>query len=779
MRVTTKNSLRQVKHQLGAFLAVMMIIGVAIGFYSTLKTASHVYQTMGETHFANNKMPSAIIGGQGFSETDLAEAKKITGVDAAELRARLDAKHTNNPQEAKRIRVHSYNSDNPQVNIPYVYEGRTPNNPDECLLHERYARANDVALGQQVTIKLHDVTDSCTVVGLATTPEDAYLTASETSFLSDPTDFGVLYVDTKFITRNHLPLTELTLLVNDNSSLDETVDTVTKSINTKQITSITKHDRIYSYSAFKADTQQFEVFAYIFPTTFFVISAIVIYVSQRRSVLRDRRQIGIMKAMGLTDREITRHYLIYALMVVLGGVLLSFILSYSAGPWLIGRFNNVLDVPGFTYPGPFDYLLGPIIFALVLCLFSTYIAVRRVVQIVPAEAMHAEKPPAGHDLLLQKTPLWEKLHFNTRYSLKAALRNRGRFWATVVGMIATVALIVTSSGFMDTFLTMTSRYYDKVATHDLTIEFTEPQAFYSTPAWLTDNSESFEKVLALPITLEQGGSEETLLLNVSESPYAMRAFTDKTGISPDPANGIVLPNYYADTLDLQVGDTIHVSTPNKQLDDDLTVTGITEQSFGFTGLMTYETAQKHGIETSSYNLIYLRVKPGQSITEVKQKIEAQQGISSVSSTTDEKTSMLNLTKVFYQYIILLVLFSLLMGIATLYSIASISLLARQYEFVLLRVMGYSRGEIIQAYTKELLLQAIVAIPFGYVLGYALISIIDDDFSTESMIFSASPAWPTYAYAALLLFVIIAVVILQAHRQIGKQQLVEGVKAREE
>ena len=777
MAVATKNSLRQIKYQLGAFIAVMVIIGVAIGFYSTLKTASHVYQTAGEKHFSANNMPSAIIAGIRFTTEDRTTAAAVAGVEAAELRTRLTAKHVDNPQGEKRIRLHSYDSLQPQVNIPYVYQGRTPKNPNECLLHERYALANEINIGDKVTVNLHDVTDNCTVVGLATTPEDAYLTASETSLLSDPAEFGVVYVDSEFITRNKLPFTELAVLVAEDQPLSATVDTVTDSLPSDQITRVIKRDQIYSYSAYTADVQQFAVFSYIFPTTFFIIAAVVIYVSQRRNVLRDRRQIGIMKAMGLTDREITQHYLLYAVTVVLGGIGVALALNLASGSWLVNKFNNVLDVPGFSYPGPFGYLLWPILFATALCLLSSFIAVRRVVQIPPAEAMHAEKPPAGRDLWIQKTALWDKLHFNTRYSLKAAFRNRGRFWATVAGMTATVALLVTSSGFMDSFLAMTNRHFDKEATYDLTVEMTQPQALYNTPSWLTDNSESHEKVLALPVNL--GESEETMLLSISDTPYAMRNFTDEHGNSPDPGDGIVLPDYFADSLELTVGDSIHVSTPNQQLDDDFTVTGITKQTIGFTGLMTYHTARKHGVESESYNIVYLRVKPGKSVAEVKEKMEKEAVVESVSSTEDDKTSMLNLTKVFYQYIIMLVLFSLLLGVATLYSIASISLLARQYEFVLLRVMGYSRGEIIRAYAKELLLQAVVAVPVGFILGYILINTVDSAFSTESMIFRAYIAPLTYVYATLLLLAIIGVVILQAWRQLNKQKLVEGVKAREE
>ena len=99
--------------------------------------------------------------------------------------------------------------------------------------------------------------------------------------------------------------------------------------------------------------------------------------------------------------------------------------------------------------------------------------------------------------------------------------------------------------------------------------------------------------------------------------------------------------------------------------------------------------------------------------------------------------------------------------------------------ILLRVMGYSRGDILRAYTKELLLQAVIAVPIGAVLGYLITLFAVGDFATDSIAFKADIHPATYLYAALILIGVLIYVLITAARQLRRQNLVQGLKSREE
>lgn len=772
MKAATKNSLRQVRHQIGSFVGIIVIVAVAVGFYAVMKTSAVNYRTSVEHYFAANHLPSAILSGTGFTTSDQTRALGVVGVRAAQVRVNLDTR-----QGSDTLRLQSYDTQNSQINQPHIYEGQAPNGPNECLLLERYARANNVHIGDTVTVATSSFSDSCRVSGLATSPEHVYLAQNATTPIADPATFGILFVDTQFALRNHLPFSELALLFDGTTKDDDALDAVAAAVGESKIIRTVKQADIYSNDAFRSDVGQFELFAYIFPVIFFIISAVVIYVSQRRNVLRDRRQIGILKAMGLSDRQIIGHYSVYALMIALGGIGAGVALAAAIGPWIMQSFNVMLDAPGFVFTGMYKNLLIPSVFSVAICLLATYVAVRQVARIKPAEAMHAESPLSGGDIWLQKTPIWRHLSFNTRYALKAAIRNRGRFWAMVSGMVATIVLLVFSLGFRDSFRAATVTYFEHVTTYDLSIQV-KPTPLTQTPSFLRDNITSFEKNWTVPAKVSAGGHTEDLPLYVSEKPFAMHHLTNESGADPTIGDGVVIPRYYADRLHIDKGDEVRVYLPSKLVDGTVKVTDITDQMMNFVAITTFATAQKQlGLAKPVYNTVYATTSG--DVNAAVKTIKEQPSVLAVSSLADDRKSIEKFTSLFNTYIVILVFFAIILGIATLYSISSITLIARRYEFILLRVMGYGRGDITKAYTKELLLQAVIAIPIGSVLGYFVAINAATVFATDTMAFRGTVSPVSYLAAFGLLAIVLLVILSVAWRTLGKQRLAEGLKSREE
>jgi putative ABC transport system permease protein len=120
-----------------------------------------------------------------------------------------------------------------------------------------------------------------------------------------------------------------------------------------------------------------------------------------------------------------------------------------------------------------------------------------------------------------------------------------------------------------------------------------------------------------------------------------------------------------------------------------------------------------------------------------------------------------------------------LGVATLYAISSITLLSRQYEFVVLRVMGYDQGDVLVAYVKELLLQCLLAIPLGLLAGYFLLGQLVTVFTLDSMSFSRYMTPASYLYAVAITLAVLGIMVLVARHQLTHQDLVEGLKSHSE
>lgn len=771
MKAPTKNYLRGMRHQVGSLIGLVIIIAVAVAFYTTLKTVVINYETSTNTYFADYTFPDAIISGANFTESDATMARDVDGVGAVQLRAIVDVENGDDT-----LRIFSYDTQDPEVNTPYIYEGTAPQSANECLVTQKYATKNNLQIGATLKLENTHFSDECTVVGLATSPEHMYLRQNDMQPVANTQAFGVVYVDTEFATRNQLPFGELVFRYANGADVSTTTEKVEATLPVQKLLGTTEHDDIFSYQAHRADLEQFEIFAYLFPIVFFVIAGIVIFVSQRRAVIRDRTQIGALKAMGYGNWQVTQLYLLGTIVTAALGLLAGFGLSLILGPWVVGAFDAMLSAPFLSFGNAWQNLLVPAIVAVIICVVPTLLAVHQVIRLNPATAMRPAPPAAGRDIWVQKTPLWKHLSFNTRYGLKAALRNRGRFAAMVCGIVAMLALVTLSLGFRDSFNFVTTSYYDDIANYDISVQ-TAPTPVGTVPEFSTTVSAiTNEQVFALPATVQFDGQSKDLPTYISADPLKTHTFVSTNGGAISYADGVVLPRVFAQNLGVKRGDIVKISTASQLLDGEVEVVDISDQDLGFGIIMTYETARDAlGFSAPLYNVVYAQVDG--DAQQAAQTLSDDSHVVSVTTLADDRASYQQISAMFNTFIFLLVLFSIVLGVATLYAISSITLLSRQYEFVVLRVMGYDRGDILLAYIKELLLQCALAIPLGLWIGYLLVGQLVTAFQLDTLSFSRHITPATYVYSAGIALAVLGLMVLVARRQLGRQNLVEGLKSR--
>ncbi|MDO5076963.1 ABC transporter permease [Corynebacterium sp.] len=766
------NALRQMRLQVGSLLGLVIIIGVAVGFYATLKTNSVNFERSTYQYFHDYGMPDLIVDGVGFTDQDADTLRRMSGVEAVQVRASVDTRDGDDT-----LRLLSYDIHNPRVNRPYLQEGREPEHVDECLVAEKYATKNDVHPGDTVRFEHRLFQAECKVSGIATAPEDMYLKQSATESVADTSEFGVVYVDTEFLRERQVPANQIVLVFAqdaDGGRINEDVETALG----EKVEKLTEKTKVGSYDSFSADVGDYNRMAYIFPIVFLIIASVVVFVGQRRNVMRDRRQIGILKAMGCSSGLVITLYCLISAVATIVGAGLGALIAWFAGPFLVNTYQSIFTAPYFTFQGFGEHLWLPVALSLLVTVIATLFAVWRVVTIMPAEAMHAEPPKTGRDVLLQRTPLWGWLSFHSRYSLKAALRNRGRFFAMVCGVVASVTLTVLSLGFQDSYKFVTTDYFDTVVDYDLAIRTsvtprTQPPSIIDA-APITEHHEA----LVLAGTFSAGDRSEELPLVILDNPDDVYNFESAAGGAPSYSGGIVLPEYYAELLGVSVGDTVKVSTPNDVVAGEATVVACVRQNIGFLASATTDTAQHSlGLADSVYNTVFASTDA--DVRETQKTLERQDGVLAVNSVSDDRKSFQTLSATLSMYIVLLVCFSVVLGIAALYSVSTIALLARQYEFVLLRVMGYSPREISFAYLKELALQFVFGLPLGLVCGYYLTSYVARKFANSQLLFEAHIQWDTYAWAACSALGVIVFVWLVSLRKIARLHLVEGVKVRDE
>ncbi|MES1167810.1 MAG: FtsX-like permease family protein, partial [Oleiharenicola lentus] len=82
-----------------------------------------------------------------------------------------------------------------------------------------------------------------------------------------------------------------------------------------------------------------------FPTIFLSVAAFMTNAVLSRLLALQREQIAILKAFGFSDRTIAGHYLKFAAVIGLGGIVLGGLLGQLLGRWMLGLYSPLYRFP--------------------------------------------------------------------------------------------------------------------------------------------------------------------------------------------------------------------------------------------------------------------------------------------------------------------------------------------------------------------------------------------------------------------------------------------------
>ncbi len=730
-KLITRQLLRRAAHHIG----LVVLLGVGIGFFLTAFTITVRYEESAEEYFTGQHLADVTLYGS-FDDQDVRRLSQMAGVTAAEGRIVADYRLGE--------RVFRTTSLTDGINLPFVYEGRLPTEPTEGALLKRNAEAMGLAVGDTIGLEPNRIT----ITGLVAAPEYVYLVQNERTSMAEPDRFGVVLVTADPAAGfNQIVLsTDGTVLADDYARAVSATQELTKTEQTNHI-------------LYKSDLDQIGSFALIFPLVFAGLIALVVFVMVSRIVHEDRRQIGTMKALGAPGSRISWGYMAQFCLVAVVGALIGGVIALVIGDSLIAAFTSMFEVPGLNFVIPPLAWLGAGLVALGLCAGSAMIALRPVLRLLPAQAMRPVAPQGSRHVLLERVgSLWRRASFNTRYAMKSAFRNGGRFLAVVLGMTGSCALMVFSLGFNDSITSTQDRYFDDFARYQVIATF-EPLG-WDQPHPVTTEFDEYRRVLMVSVDVRG----ENLVLNVVEPGFDM--------VVLPPAvleTGVVIPDYFAQQWQVAAGDPLEIDGRT------VVVSAVVPQ---YLGLALYASHDYMSTVTPdlplAYNAVFGR---GADLDGLETLLEHTSF--AYSTIDDDRASFTSIMETMSLLIVLLIGCSVVLGFAVLYSVAMINLSAREYEYLFMGVMGYPPGKILLAHVKEAVVQLVIAIPLGCVAGALLLDSIKNEFSNANFVVSAVIQPPTYVIAGLSVIAVTAVMALITSWHVRRLDIVEGLKARDD
>ena len=787
MKATDKKLWRELWAMRMQVLAIAMVIvsGVAI-FIMSLSTLDSLYETR-ESYYRNNHFAQVFTSLKRAPLSLVKRIEAIPGVDKVETRVvayvNLDVPGFNDPVSGHLLSLPDNSSG--LLNQIYMRKGRLlePGRDNEVVLSEEFANAHDLQPGDKLRATINGRRKTLTVVGHALSPEYIYQIAPGAMF-PDYLRYGVLWMARKPLATAYDmdgAFNDVSLTLSKGSNEQDVIDRLDELLKPYGgIGAYARKDQL-SNRFLSEEIKQQQTLATVFPIIFFGVAAFLLNVVISRLISLEREQIATLKAFGYSNFAVGLHYSKLVLMIVglgiVGGV--------GAGIWMGKGMSNIYmelySLPFMTYVLKPEVIISAALISIVVAILGTLYAVHNAARLTPAQAMRPEPPAIYHTTLVERLGLQHWFSQPTRMILRHIERRPLKSLLTTLGISMACGTMMTGGFQEDAINHMVDVQFGMSQRGDLTAFYTEPtsqRSLYSLSSLRgVEHAEGFRVV---PAKLQfEHRSYRTSVQGVQPDGELMRLLDTDLKVIHLPQDGVILTDYLAELLHIQVGDilTIEVLESNRPT-LRVPVVGTAKEYLGVNAYMQRRTLNrllKEGNVISGAMLkvdelyqreVYAKLKDMPRIAGV---VEQKSAIKAFYETMAE-------TILFFTFITTLLGGSIAFGVV--YNSMRIALSERNRELASLRVLGFERGEVAYILLGELGLLTLVAIPLGMLIGYGLCAYLAFQFDTDLYRVPLVLGINVYAFSALVVIVSAIISAIMIWRNLAHLDMVAVLKSKE-
>ena len=543
---------------------------------------------------------------------------------------------------------------------------------------------------------------------------------------------------------------------------------------------------------FKNDISIVSGIADLFPLFFALIAMLVCVTTMTRMVEEERTQIGTLKALGFSTAEISAKYLLYAG----SAALIGWAGGYFAGTLLIPKvfWLALSSVYGFariqyTSSLPLAVMTGLVsITGILLC---TWLSVRSELSIRPAELIRPGVSKSGKRIWLEHvTPLWKRLSFLHKITLRNMLRYKQRLFMMLVGISCCAALVLTGFGVKDSLIGITDLQYRTIQRYQLEATVTSSKIDDVTDRLFRIAADSAACSCSLSRVSVKAHKSSMSAINLysTDQPETFMSFwtlktADKACLFP-PSGEVLVCTKIAQKLSLSVGDTLIIRDAARQ-DITATVSGIFDNYLDNALILNADTLRK---QTGEWKPDTLLIRTSGTQTTAKdasseaadaalaQQIAGIPGVRQVSRLSLSKETADKALSCVYYIVLLLILFSGALELIVIYNLTSINLAERSREIATVEVLGFYPKETDSYVLRENLILSLIASFIGLPLGMLFHRAVMSRILVDNMVFLTRIRPVSYILAVLITNLFAYMVNLLMRKRIRAIPMAESLKA---
>ncbi len=550
-------------------------------------------------------------------------------------------------------------------------------------------------------------------------------------------------------------------------------------------------DQNTGYASYVQDTDRVASLAQVFPVVFFLVAALISLTSMSRMVEEERVEIGTLKALGYSKRQISRKYLIYAILATVIGGIIGLIIGFNFLPGIIANmYGMVYELPEVVLEFNAEIAFIGMFFAIICTVGATiYTCIKELIH-NPATLMRPKAPKPGKRVLLEKIPfIWKHLNFTAKVTARNLFRYKKRFLMTIIGVCGCTALIVAGFGLRDAIANMIPKQFGEIDKYNISITLKEEkydEELAEVEEKIQENEQIVETLGAnvQSVNIIKNDNNQSIQLIVPEDVNRLENFIslrdrkNKEDKYVLDTSGVIISEKLANLLDIKEGDTILLENSDGDR-AEIKVSKITENyimHYIYMSPELYNSTYDTRVESNVVYAITEEMTEEQEDNLGKKLLEDSENISGVTFTSASEDMFATVMDNMDMVVWILIIAAGLLALVVLYNLLNANISERIRELATIKVLGFYDREVYSYIARETIILTVIGILIGLVGGYFLTMYILRTCELDITMFDPHVEVLSYVLGVVITVFFAIIVNIVTYFSLKKIDMIESLKS---
>lgn len=693
------------------FLMILMAGLVYVGVFAYVEGMT----VAGEEYFTEYNLPDMVVETGGVGQKEFEKVQKINEISAVERVAVFDGVTTSADGVEVTLRMHVIEQN--ELSRFFVVEGEGFSERDGVWLDSKLAKKRGWKVGDEIRVGNGALEIDKKILGLVMSPDKVYDLESEDQVFAAHESYGFLYVGANYFgAKNKIQFSRMMIGLKDKNDFEKVKSQVLE-VFPKAV--VLARSETMSQRTYEAEKTEGLIYIVSFSGIFLAVAILVAVSTMSRMIKKQRREIGIMRAMGMKNGKIMRLYASYGtfLAVVAVGV------ASVVAPMTISRY--FLKMLSSTYAIPNLRPAIPMVVWMVsagvvgLMTVVTGLTCKNELKGAVAETLGGGKQKKAYKLAGEAGRKWP---LALKWNLRDMIQNKMRTMVGVAGIGGAVMVVICGLGMVDTMEGYLRWQFEDLTKYQYRVKI-DGRAEERTVKDLMDKygKRSTMNFMVEMVAKDEGEGKNKKVELLVDDAVGMIAYNDENRreLKQMRGDGVYVTWKLKEEFGLEVGARVLWRALGTEKWQESEIVGVIRKPHNQNLTMKREYFESLG-EKYRPSLIYCGEGcMGEDLGDDKMRA----GVESIKEVAVERADFEKMMRIVKAMARMMMAASMIMSAVIIYNLGAISLAEKAAEYGSLVILGFRKRKVARIFKLQNYIVTLLAMMVGVPLGGLMLKVI--------------------------------------------------------